>query len=159
MQCYIVLTCFFPLGAPTVAISRSQAHTRADALGLLLSAICMLHCLLLPVLIAFGVGGAVTGLDSEWTHVVLLASVVPISAIAFVGGWIRHRRMQVLALGTLGVALLALAAFVLHPYFGKTADALVTTAGGALLAVAHWRNRDCSCSHGDSPRTAAAGQA
>ena len=159
MQCYIVLACFLPLGAPPVAITLFQKHIRADALGMLLSAICMLHCLLLPVLIAFGVGGAVTGFDSEWTHIVLLAVVVPVSAIAFVGGWIRHRRLAVLALGTLGVALLALAAFVLHPYFGKTADALVTTAGGALLAVAHWRNRDCSCPHGGTPQAAATGQA
>ncbi|MEO0615953.1 MAG: MerC domain-containing protein [Pseudomonadota bacterium] len=142
-----------------MAIALFQKHTRADALGMLLSAICMLHCLLLPALIVFGVGGALAGFDNEWTHIVLLTVVVPVSAIAFVGGWIRHRRVTVLALGTLGVALLALAAFVLHPYFGKTADALVTTAGGALLAVAHWRNRDCSCPHDGAPRAAAAGPA
>ncbi|MEL6447470.1 MAG: MerC domain-containing protein [Pseudomonadota bacterium] len=142
-----------------MAITLLQKHTRADALGVMLSAICMLHCLLLPVLIAFGVGGAVTGLDSEWTHIVLLTVVVPVSAVAFVGGWIRHRRIAVLALGTLGVALLALAAFVLHTHVGKTADAIVTTAGGAVLAIAHWRNRDCSCPHDGAPRATITGQA
>ncbi|MEO0346195.1 MAG: MerC domain-containing protein [Pseudomonadota bacterium] len=142
-----------------MAITLLQRHTRADGLGMLLSAICMLHCLLLPVLIAFGVGGAVTGLDSEWTHIVLLTVVVPISAIAFVGGWLRHRRTAVLALGALGVALLALAAFVLHSHVGKTADAIVTTAGGAVLAFAHWRNRDCSCAHDGTTRATATGPA
>lgn len=111
---------------------------------MLLSAVCMLHCLLLPALAAFGIGSMVVGLDTEWTHIFLLAIVVPLSAVAFFGGWLRHRRVTVLALGITGVALLALAAFVLHPYYGKTADALVTTLGGAMLIVAHWHNRDDS---------------
>lgn len=114
----------------------------------------MLHCLLLPVLIAFGVGGALAGFDSEWTHMIMLGFVIPVSGIAFVGGWVRHRRASVLALGILGVALLALAAFVLHEHAGRIADAAVTTLGGAVLAIAHWRNRDCSCPHEGADRTA-----
>lgn len=140
---------------PLISLRR---HSRADAIGILLSAACMLHCLLLPVVVAYGVGGLVMGLDTEWTHVVMLAIVIPVSGLALVGGWVRHRRATVLALGVAGVALLALAAFVFHPYFGKTADALVTTLGGGLLAVAHWRNRDCSCPHERQMHAAPLGQ-
>lgn len=125
---------------------------------MLLSAACMLHCLLLPALVAYGVGGLFTGLDTEWTHIFLLAVVVPVSGIAFFGGWVRHRRAPVLALGVAGVALLAIAAFLLHPYYGKAADALVTTLGGALLVIAHWRNRDCSCPHEGHAHDAPLGQ-
>ncbi len=121
---------------------------------MLLSAVCMLHCLLLPALVAYGVGGLVTGLDTEWTHLLLLAIVVPVSGVAFFGGWLRHRQPLVLVLGATGVALLALAAFVLHTHFGKTADVVVTTFGGALLIVAHWHNRDC-----DSPQERSADDA
>lgn len=129
-------------------------HWRADAVGMLLSAACMLHCLLLPTVIGVGIGGTLAGLDTEWTHVVMLALVVPVSGLAFVGGWIRHRRVAVVVLGTAGVVLLALAAFVVHPYAGKVGDAMVTTLGGALLAVAHWRNRDCPCPHDETTHAA-----
>ncbi len=119
-----------------------RRHAKADAFGIVLSAVCMLHCLMLPALVAYGVGGLFVGLDTEWTHIFLLAIIVPLSGIAFIGGWIRHRRASVLALGVTGVVLLAIAAFVLHPFYGKTADVIVTTLGGAMLVVAHWRNRD-----------------
>lgn len=125
---------------------------------MLLSAACMMHCLLLPVLVAYGIGGLLTGLDTDWTHVVMLAIVIPVSGLALVGGWLRHRRAPVLVLGVTGVALLALAAFVVHPFFGKAADALVTTLGGGLLAIAHWRNRDCSCPHEGHTHVAPLGQ-
>ena len=129
-------------------------HSRADVAGMLLSAVCMMHCLLLPALVAWGIGGAIAGYDSEWTHIVMLGFVLPVSGLALAGGWLRHRRVAVLALGVAGVVCLALAAFVVHPHLGATADALVTTLGGALLATAHWRNRDCSCPHTRSPGAA-----
>lgn len=124
-----------------------RQHSRADLIGMLLSFACMLHCLLLPGLIAVGIGGLLMDVDSEWTHVIMLAIVLPISGLALVGGWVRHRRANVVVLGLAGLVLLALAAFLVHDQFGRTADALVTTLGGALLALAHWRNRDCSCPH------------
>ena len=147
MQCYSVFGVFQVPGGQAMSDTSLRRHARADAFGMLLSALCMLHCLLLPALVAYGIGGLVVGLDTEWTHLLLLAVVIPVSGVAFIGGWIRHRRVAVLALGIAGVALLALAAFVLHPYYGKTADVSVTTLGGALLIIGHWHNRDRSDLH------------
>ncbi|MEL6869274.1 MAG: MerC domain-containing protein [Pseudomonadota bacterium] len=120
-------------------------HTRADIVGMLLSFICMLHCLLLPLIVVLGIAGERWLLNDEWAHIVMLGFVIPISGVALIGGWLRHRRMTVIALGLVGVVLLAVAALVLHDHAGVWADAAVTTIGGGLLAVAHWRNRRCGC--------------
>lgn len=123
-----------------------RRHSRADLIGISLSVICMLHCLMLPVLLLMGLLGSQFNVESEWTHIIMLVFVVPISGIAFIGGWMRHKRVNVVALGTAGIALLAFAALYAHDALGQTADAALTTTGGLLLAIAHWRNRDCGCS-------------
>ncbi|MEO0575866.1 MAG: MerC domain-containing protein [Pseudomonadota bacterium] len=120
-------------------------HTRADFVGMLLSFVCMLHCLLLPVIVVLGIAGEQWLANDEWTHMIMLGLVIPISGIALVGGWLRHRQLAVLGLGLAGMALLAFAALYLHDHVGAMSDAIVTTIGGGLLAVAHWRNRRCGC--------------
>ena len=123
-----------------------RRHWQTDSVGISLSVICMAHCLLLPVLLVFGVG-----LAEFWpggrdlTHVVMLFFVVPISGIALAGGWLRHRRDGVLGLGLVSVGLLTFAALYAHDNLSPLADALITTLGGGLLALAHWRNQHCPC--------------
>lgn len=123
-----------------------RRHSRIDLAGIMLSAVCMLHCMLLPVVVLAGVGADMLWhADQDWTHQVMLALVIPISGLALAGGWVRHRRPRVLMMGIAGVALLAFAALYAHDHLGVAADALLTTMGGGLLAIAHWRNRDCPC--------------
>lgn len=123
----------------------SVKHTRADIVGMLLSFICMLHCLLLPVIVVLGIAGEHWMLNDEWTHTIMLGLVIPISGVALAGGWLRHRSLFVLGLGVAGMTLLAIAALYLHDHVGPWSDAMVTTIGGGLLALAHWRNRRCGC--------------
>ncbi|MEM7610792.1 MAG: MerC domain-containing protein [Pseudomonadota bacterium] len=129
-----------------MAVIVPTRHSRVDLAGILLSAVCMLHCALIPVLILAGVGGDLIWPGGrDWTHIIMLGVVVPVSGLALAGGWIRHRRQRVIKLGAIGIGLLAFAAFFAHDYMGHTADAVITTLGGAVLAYAHWQNRHCGC--------------
>ncbi len=131
-----------------MSVIAPRSHSRIDIAGMLLSAVCMLHCLLLPVVVVAGVGsGMLWAGDQDWTHQIMLGLVVPVSGIALAGGWVRHRRQRVLALGIVGIIILTYSAVFAHDQLGHTADALLTTLGGGLLALAHWRNRDCGCTH------------
>ena len=133
-----------------MTLSVARRHARMDRIGIILSVICMVHCALIPLALALGVVSHASGVVTEaWAHLIMLVVVIPVSGLALAGGWLRHRRNDVLGWGLLGMVLLALAATIIHEQWGFVADALVTTAGGGILMYAHWQNRACSCQPGD----------
>lgn len=136
-----------------MALQIARNHARMDALGMLLSAFCALHCVALTALLVFsGPAAAFWRTGEDLTHVVMLTVVVPVSVVAFGGGWLRHRRADVVLLGATGALTLAAGALVAHERFGAGADAALSIAGGAMLALAHWRNRQrCACPAGATP--------
>jgi hypothetical protein len=113
------------------------------------SALCLIHCVGLPLLLA-----ALPALSSliaipESFHVWVLAFAVPSSALALVAGRHHHRRAYPLAIGATGLILLATAALVL---LGGRWEAPVTIIGSLCLAGAHianWRLRHSSHRHCD----------
>jgi hypothetical protein len=114
-----------------------QHHARdpSDAVGQALSAVCAVHCVATPLIVALApAAGAVLG----GAHPVLFVGVVLVGGWAFVPGYRCHRRLQVPALALTGMALLGLAAFVFHTTAWDTALSLV---GAGFMMAAHWRNR------------------
>ena len=84
---------------------------RLDRLGIVLSGVCIVHCLALPLLVAALplLGGGVLGGHSfhEW----LLLAVVPVSLVALVFGYRRHGDPMVLKMGAGGLLLLCFATY------------------------------------------------
>lgn len=114
-----------------------------DWLGASLSALCVVHCMLTPVLLAllpaFGAYWA-----HSWVHEALLFVLVPLAVLALGRGWLGHRRTWVLALGVAGMALIALPHLFAHGH-GEIEWPL-TIAGSILLVTAHARNLAlCRC--------------
>jgi len=108
---------------------------RFDRVGMLVSGLCALHCLsTLALVTTLGIGGSV--LLNPAIHRVGLAVAVIVGAAAIGLGVFRHRRPWPLAIGAAGLSLMALALAVPH----GPAEAVVTIAGVALVALAHWRN-------------------
>lgn len=106
-----------------------------DTLGQLLSAACVVHCAAMPLIVALApAAAAVLG----GFHPVLLALVLAVAAWAFVPGFRRHRRVEVLVLGGVGIALLAVGTLVFE---GSWLDVAFSVAGAAVMMAAHWRNR------------------
>ena len=112
-----------------------------DGLAVGASALCLVHCLGLPLLIAAlpAVAGQIGA--GEGFHLAVLLFALPTSGFALIEGWRRHRGLAPLFVGGVGLVLLAAGLA-----FGNWAavETGMTVAGSLLLAAAHvanWRRR------------------
>jgi hypothetical protein len=100
----------FPsLRATPLSNDHATKIRRRDAVGMLISFLCLVHCLVAPLLIAavpaLGLGFlAVDGIHVAFAIAVLLAAVV-----ALIPGYRQHHKLSVLGLGGAGVLAVALA--------------------------------------------------
>jgi hypothetical protein len=123
---------------------------RRDALGMLVSLLCLVHCLVAPLLVAavpaLGLGFlAVDGVHVAFAIAVLLAAVA-----ALIPGYRRHHRASVLALGAAGVFAVTIGATVV----GGLAETAITALGSGLLISAHVFNLRHSRLHVHPPQLA-----
>ena len=112
-----------------------------DRLGIAASALCMVHCIALPV--AFALLPALAAYDGvgDYTHVLFGVALVGISLFSFVPGYRQHRTTGVPALAAAGLALVLAGAFGGHALAGESGETVLTVAGSVLLIAAHVRNR------------------
>ena len=109
-----------------------------DGAAVSLSALCLVHCLALPLVLA---GLPFLAQFSEGhLHAQMLVAVLPLSVIALSIGFRRHRDLRIVAAGAIGMLLLVIGASFAHTQLGLTADRAFTIAGSLFLATAHWKN-------------------
>ena len=120
--------------------STSKLRPIADVLGLSGSALCAIHCLLVPLLIITSTTLPVSFLTDESFHRAMLWIVIPSGILAFSLGCWRHRDRFVFLLGFLGVAGLFLSAFVAHDFLGETGERVGTVVSAMAMIFAHIRN-------------------
>ena len=113
----------------------------ADAAGVLASALCLLHCLALPLLLA--VLPALRWAGGDHLHAALVGVALLAALVSLGPGYFKHRRAAVPMIGGVGVACLAVAVFIVGPRYGEVGETALTVAGAVLLCVAHLRNRAC----------------
>ena len=109
-----------------------------DRAAVMLSGLCLLHCLALPFLLVSL--PALSALSGGHLHAQILIVAIPISAIALGLGFRRHGSRSVLAFGVLGMLLLVVGGTVAHSYYGIVADRSFTISGALVLAVTHYFN-------------------
>jgi MerC mercury resistance protein len=119
---------------------RQEVHSnrpRLDRLGIALSGLCAVHCLVgLALVSMLGLGGE--ALLSPSIHRIGLALAVMIGIFTLGLGFRHHGKRVPLLIGGLGLALMAIGLAVPH----GLPEASFTIAGVALLAVAHvWNLR------------------
>lgn len=108
---------------------------RLDRIGVLLSSLCAVHCLLSILLVSvLGLGGEV--LLSPAIHEVGLMLAIVVGAVTLGFGVLRHGKAAPLVIGSAGLTLMGLALSVEH----GLPEALLTIAGVALVATAHIQN-------------------
>lgn len=131
---------YYILRAPANLMNHDTQKSPAwlDAAAVGLSTLCLLHCLLLP-LVVVGVPMLAQFAESH-LHYQLLILVIPLSFIALGVGFRRHRDWRIPAGGAAGVLLLVIGATVAHTHYGLLADRLFTIAGSLTLATAHFFN-------------------
>lgn len=117
----------------------SSGSTRwLDGAAVGLSALCLIHCLALPLLVA---GLPFLAQFSEGhLHAQMLVIVLPLSVIALGLGFRHHRNLRIVIAGVVGMALLTIGATVAHTIWGIVADRLFTISGALVLAAAHFYN-------------------
>ena len=109
-----------------------------DRVAMTLSALCLLHCLLLPIFIA--ALPLLAQFNETHFHAQLLLVVIPVSLIAFGFGYPRHRNKTIVAWGLAGIAIMSVGGTVAHDNFGTLADTALTIAGSLILATSHFFN-------------------
>lgn len=143
----------------TLSDTAADRHVgKLDGLALVLSGVCLVHCLALPVALTLLPTLAAGLLDHAEFHQLMLIVALPTSLLAFGIGCRRHRRWDIAALGGTGLALLVFAAFALHAWGDGALERYVTIAGGLILAAAHVQNfracRHAGCEHAGGAREA-----
>lgn len=109
-----------------------------DKAAVALSGLCLLHCLALPLvllLLPF-----VSALSLDRLHGQMLIVVIPVSVVALLLGFRRHRSRLVLLAGIVGMVLLIIGGTLAHNRLGIAADRTLTIAGAVVLAFTHYRN-------------------
>lgn len=118
--------------------ARNQVFDRA---AICVSGLCLVQCLLLPILVVVTPLASVGFLGDEWFHMALLLVVLPLSLLAFALGFRQHRNPTMLIPGGLGLLLVALAAAAeISHSMSHWQAALLTSLGGLLLITGHWLN-------------------
>ncbi len=117
-----------------------RKHTILDTCAVVISALCAVHCLALPmILLAFPLlGGSV--LSDEAFHQILLWFIVPTSFIAIAAARRTHPDTAVLLLVGSGLAILLVGALWAHDYAAPQIDTALSISGGLILAIGHIRN-------------------
>jgi hypothetical protein len=118
--------------------SSANQSDALDKAAVALSGLCIVHCLLMPLIITvlpfFGQFG------DRHLHAEILLVVLPVSLLALAIGFRRHANKRVVGWGIAGLLLLIVGATLGHNLYGVIADRTLTMTGSVILAVAHYRN-------------------
>lgn len=118
--------------------------TNFDKAAIGLSMICAVHCLLLPVALVMLPALAVSTFGDERFHQWMLLAVLPTSLIALTMGCRRHRNLNVMATGLLGLTILTLAALYGHVWLGEIGEKIASLIGASMIAFGHlWNHTLC----------------
>ena len=122
-----------------------------DRSAIVLSMICVVHCLALPVAIIMLPALSAYWFADENFHLLLLYLVLPTSVIALGLGCRRHRMFKMMLWGSAGLLCLTVAALLGHDRLGEFGEKGLTLLGAWLLVVAHtYKFRNClqsQCAH------------
>jgi peptidoglycan/LPS O-acetylase OafA/YrhL len=120
--------------------AKKNLRAVSDFIGIGLSLLCLIHCLALPVLIAFA-PAILRGLPGDdITHRSLAVLIGFVGFLAFRSGYKVHRRRWVLAAFITGLLLVSIAAVLGDEVLTRYGESAVTVCGGLLLVTAHLVN-------------------
>lgn len=124
-----------------------------DKLSIGLSMLCVIHCLVLPLLLVALPSFGALQLQNENFHTWMLISVIPISIYALTMGCKKHKRYRLFLLGGAGLVLMVVAVLFGHDIGGELGEKTLTLSGSVLIVIAHFCNfrlcrkhKSCACS-------------
>jgi len=126
-----------------------MANTRSignlDRAGACLSVACAVHCMAMPLVVAFLPAMGLAILADERTELILVLSSVLLAATSLCWGFRIHRRFTAMGVLLVGVVLLILG----KVWAGEAFEWAFVALGASGLAAAHfvnrWLCRQCPC--------------
>ena len=113
-----------------------RTSINSDTLGVVISSLCIVHCLALPIIgLMLPIVGVVS--ENEWLHKILVIMALPL----FINLAFKSNKAYIVLSAIMGIALLFAGAFfeALHDY-----EVIMTVIGAAVLGGAHLQNlRHC----------------
>lgn len=111
-----------------------------DRVAIALSAVCIVHCLAVPVVVVLLPAFAVALGDGGHFHALMLWLVVPTSVAGFTLGFRLHARGSIVVAGVAGMLTLAVASIWGHGRWDESLEVAVTVIASLVLGFAHWLN-------------------
>lgn len=117
-----------------------QIQLVIDRASIGLSCLCVVHCLLLPILLVLFPTFSSLAIADESFHQVLVLAVLPSSIVALALGYRAHGQVAVLGWGGIGLVLLTLTALFGHDWLGESGEKSFTVVASLLISFSHVRN-------------------
>lgn len=137
-------TVIHPANRALTMTSVSASPAFWDRLGISLSGLCMVHCMVMPVVVAAVPLGATAETVHGWLHPVLLLALVPLTVLALVSTRGKPQAIRIRLVFGVGLLLIVLAPIFSHETASPVVETGFTLLGSGLLIVGHWRNRHTS---------------
>ena len=112
----------------------------SDKTAISLSALCLVHCLLVPSFLVFLSGYVSLSYNNELIHYAILFIAIPVSIYALITGARNHKSYRFLYLGLIGIISLILAVTLGAQMWGEVGEKALTTVGALLVAISHFKN-------------------
>src|SRR5258708_2459371 len=109
----------------------------ADQIGIWTSSLCVVHCLLTPIVLSMSAVAAHFLPSEEWIHRSLAVVIAALGAIALVKGYQRHPRKRVRFPIAAGMVFIFAGAYWGDRLPSHVAEVLVTLTGSAFMISAH----------------------
>ncbi|HEX8447069.1 MAG TPA: MerC domain-containing protein [Sphingomonas sp.] len=119
------------------AVPLTATRGTLDMVAALLSSLCLIHCIAIPVAIALLPAFALIIPDLPWLHAALLLIAIPASGLALLRGWRVHHDPLPAKIGVVGLIVMACALLAVPHSLGEVA---LTVGGGMLVAAGHLFN-------------------
>lgn len=120
---------------------KQLSSTSLDKFAVFLSGVCVVHCLLTPIILTvLPVIAASAFIEDVLFHQAILWLVLPTSCIALFIGCRKHKDLVIAGSGILGMLLLIFVAFFAHDLLTSLQEKIATSVAGLILAYSHLRN-------------------
>ena len=112
----------------------------SDKTAISLSALCLVHCLLVPSFLVFLSGYISLSYNNELIHYAILFLAIPVSIYALITGVKNHNSYSYLYVGLLGILTLILAVTLGVQMWGESGEIILSTFFALLVTISHFKN-------------------
>lgn len=120
-----------------------------DLLGITFSAVCMFHCIAVPlVIVLFPALGLKIFPQEDLTHAILFGFILGVAGLAFWTGYRVHGQWRPVIWMAIGLLFIMYATFYAHHQLGHMWEPVFAIIGSIALIRAHYLNHQCKkCEH------------